>query len=159
MSYADFKNGVYELTGLVPGTYTVTETNAEGLITSYTLETESITEGTVEVTEEGTAAIRLANIYKEKRGALRIVKTFSGVPEDADLDDLCFRITGPYGFSQLVTYAYFTDGEYILTDLPLGVYTVTETNMDVLLYAMGEPLDATVYTAYLKEKYSALYGL
>ena len=30
---------------------------------------------------------------------------------------------------------------------------------DVLLYAMGEPLDATVYTAYLKEKYSALYGL
>ena len=30
---------------------------------------------------------------------------------------------------------------------------------DILLYAMGEPLDATVYTAYLKEKYSALYGL
>ena len=43
ITYAQFTNGTYELDNLVPGEYAVIEKNAEGLVTAYTLKSESTT--------------------------------------------------------------------------------------------------------------------
>ncbi|MBR3874100.1 MAG: Cna B-type domain-containing protein [Clostridia bacterium] len=37
-----------------------------------------------------------------------------------------FTVTGPNNFSKVITYAEFSNGEYVLHDIPLGKYTVKE---------------------------------
>ena len=67
MSYADFTDGPngkeYNLPDLVPGVYTVVETNAEGLIKYYTLTSFSTAGLAIQVEPDGTATAKLFNQY------------------------------------------------------------------------------------------------
>ena len=61
-------------------------------------------------------------------GRLRIRKTFEGISPYENVSNLKFRIIGPNGFDQTITYAQFTNGVYTFEDIPLGDYVVYETN-------------------------------
>ena len=63
ITYADFVGGQFELDDLAPGTYTVSEMNAESLVDGYTLQADSVTAMTIEVDEDGTATAALFNHY------------------------------------------------------------------------------------------------
>ena len=62
VTYAQFTDGKYELDNLVPGAYAVIETNAEGLITAYNLESDSVTGMVLTVGKDGATA-SLVNRY------------------------------------------------------------------------------------------------
>ncbi|MBR2824204.1 MAG: Cna B-type domain-containing protein, partial [Clostridia bacterium] len=137
VSYGEFVNGRYTLSDLLPGTYTVTEKNAEGLLTrwNYTFDAaSSATDGYAYVTEESgngmPAVIRLINKYDredDEKGGLRIRKTING-GDNVDFSNLTFQILGPNGYEETVTYAQFTNGVLTRTGLEPGTYTVYETN-------------------------------
>ena len=63
ITYADFKNGKYELPDLEPGVYTVVERNTETLVKYYTLTSASVAGMAVEVKPDGTATAKLYNQY------------------------------------------------------------------------------------------------
>lgn len=62
VTYSQFTDGKYELDNLVPGSYAVIETNAEGLITAYNLESSSVTGMVLTVGKDGATA-SLVNRY------------------------------------------------------------------------------------------------
>ena len=134
-TYEEFKGGRLTLSGLMVGTYTVTEKEPEGgLIENYTLSEASIKEGEAEVVLNATATVGLVNIYEQDKGKLTIRKTFTGAPRNADLTGLNFHIESADGeFATDVSYAAFTGDSYTLEDLPVGEYTVTETNAEDLI--------------------------
>ena len=110
---------------------------------TYTGEEAAVPSGYAKnVKVEGNRTI-LTNTYLT--GTLMIHKTFSGVEAGKDVSDLTFSITGPDGFSKTVTYAEFTNGEYMMEGIPEGVYTVIETNAVDLL--SGYTLLASSITA------------
>ena len=146
-TYADFTEGELTISGLFEGAYTVTEGNAEKLIANYTLSTDSVTTGTREVKTGETAILNLVNIYDHDTGSLKITKTWSGIPEGAGIDALNFRITGPNGFTQDIGYAAFTDGSYTIRNLPVGEYTVEETNAETLISGYTLQVTASTTTA------------
>ncbi|MCR5296212.1 MAG: Cna B-type domain-containing protein [Clostridiales bacterium] len=63
VTYAQFTNGKYELDGLKPGSYTVIERNAETLVETYTLTSDSVTGMSLAVAANGTATAQLFNRY------------------------------------------------------------------------------------------------
>ena len=56
ITYAQFTDGKYELDGLVPGTYSVIERNAETLVRAYTLTSDSVTGMSITVGKDGATA-------------------------------------------------------------------------------------------------------
>ena len=64
ITYADFKDGRYEINGLVSGEYVVIEKNAETLVALYTLTSDSVTGMTLTVGKDGTATAKLFNKYE-----------------------------------------------------------------------------------------------
>ena len=82
-TYDQFDNGAWTLNNLVPGKYTVTETNAN--VEGYTLTTEySVTGGKTTVAAGETAEVTVTNSYDRDLGSLKITKAFSGI-DDGDL--------------------------------------------------------------------------
>ena len=63
VTYSQFENGRFELDNLVPGDYAVIEKNAEGLITAFNLQSDSVTGMVLTVGEGGTATASLFNHY------------------------------------------------------------------------------------------------
>ena len=61
--FSQFVNGQYEIADLVPGSYTVVERNAETLVDTYTLRSDSVTGMHLAVTAGGTATATLYNHY------------------------------------------------------------------------------------------------
>ena len=49
---------------------------------------------------------------------------------------MTFTVTGPDGYSETVHYSDFANGKYTFQNLPLGEYTVTETNADMEGYKL-----------------------
>ena len=161
ITYADFENGRYTLPNdtirhLAVGTYTVTEDRQtaetllkkEGEAIQYTLDAaNSVMAGSavVAISTDGSApeTIHLTNRYERDTGNLIITKTFSGTPEGADLNGLTFEITGPDGYNKVISYADFRNGSYRIEDLPLGNYTVTETNAGTLIAGYTLAADST----------------
>ena len=56
ITYAQFADGKYELDGLVPGSYSVIERNAETLVRAYTLTSDSVTGMSITVGKDGATA-------------------------------------------------------------------------------------------------------
>ena len=135
VTYADFTDGEYLIENLPVGTeVSVAETNADTLVANYTLLSTSVIEGEAKVEEKDQVAeIGLNNDYGQGTGSVKIKKSFSGLPEDADTSGLSFTITIG-GEESTVTYADFTDGEYLIEKLPVGTeVSVAETNADTLV--------------------------
>lgn len=63
ISYAEFMDGSFTLTGLQPGEYTITEIQPEGLLEGYSLQEDSEIKTTVTVTSDGEATAALFNHY------------------------------------------------------------------------------------------------
>lgn len=103
------KNGELVLAGLVPGTYTVTETPSD----KY----EKQPAQTVKVENGKTATVKFNNTIN--RGNLNIVKT----SEDGVVADIQFTVTGT---NYNKTVKTDKDGKINLPDLLPGSYTVTE---------------------------------
>lgn len=103
------KNGELILAGLVPGTYTVTETPSD----KY----EKQPAQTVKVENGKTATVKFNNTIN--RGNLNIVKT----SEDGVVADIQFTVTGT---NYNKTVKTDKDGKINLPDLLPGSYTVTE---------------------------------
>ena len=159
--YSDFTDGAFTIEDLPEGTYTVTETNAGDLVANYNLMAISVTEGDANVVANKTATVKLINLYEPKLGNLTISKTWSGQPDDAVLDGLSFRITGPDGYEQIVSYAAFEGGSYTINKLKVGRYTVTETNADKLIanYTLVTDNSQTTVDADVEEGQTAVAAL
>ena len=76
-----------------------------------------------------------------KSGTLEIVKSITGDISDSALTAeqkaaMTFTVTGPDGYSETVHYSDFVNGKYTFQNLPLGEYTVTETNADMEGYKL-----------------------
>ena len=63
ITYADFVAGRYTLDNLKPGTYAIVERNAGTLVDYYTLQTDSVTGVTFNVTGDGSVTASLYNHY------------------------------------------------------------------------------------------------
>ena len=114
--------GSETLTGLEPGTYTVTENLTDVAIDGYDLEVTG--GGKVSVVGNATAKTTVTNTYTKQKGSLRIVKTLTaGYPKEAEDTVFAFTVTG-VGFSKTV---FITgEGSETIDNLEPGRYTVTE---------------------------------
>lgn len=64
VTYGELKDGKFEMEGLAPGSYTVTEVDPDKLLEDFTYDPDSsISSVTIEVTKEGTEAGVLKNVY------------------------------------------------------------------------------------------------
>ena len=135
VTYKDFTNGEYLIEDLPVGTVvSVEETNAETLVANYSLvANKSTTKGTATAAKDQTKTIALVNTYEQDKGSVKITKTFAGLPAGTDTSKLAFSIkVGDE--TRTVTYKDFTNGEYLIEDLPVGtVVSVEETNAETLV--------------------------
>ncbi len=108
-------NGKITITGLNPGTYTVTEQSGTANA-GYVLAPAQ----TASVTAGSTATLTISN--SRQRGTLEITKTFEG--KTSGVSGVPFLVTGPHGYSQ--THTTNASGRITIANLPIGTYTVTE---------------------------------
>ncbi len=101
------------------GSYTVEELNVPGDFVSQL----SATEFTIDAETE---AISITATNTKQHGSLTLTKAVEGATEN-DTAQFEFTITGPNGFSQVVTLA--NGGSQKLDNLVWGEYTITETNI------------------------------
>ncbi len=159
-TYADMPNGSKTFNDLPLGEYTVTETN--GNLDGYTVETTyDVTAGKTTVKKDETAIVVVTNKYTQKKGSLIVKKNIEGALEAADLTEeqkqaIKFKLTKPDGTTEEFTYAEMSSGSKTFNDLPLGEYTVTETNGNVDGYTVETTYDvADGKTALTDKKMSA----
>ena len=139
VTYNEFdQDGTYILDNLPTGTYQVVENGAEDLYEGYKLSiTYSVTDGKTEVTSGVTAGVTVTNTYSRKTGTLEVTKTVSGLTlTEKQKKALTFTVNGPNGYSNSRTYDQFVNESWKLENLPLGEYTVTETNADMEGYKL-----------------------
>ena len=139
VTYNEFdQDGTYILDNLPTGTYQVVENGAEDLYEGYKLSiTYSVTDGKTEVTSGVTAGVTVTNTYSSKNGTLEVTKTVSGLTlTEKQKKALTFTVNGPNGYSNSRTYDQFVNESWKLENLPLGEYTVTETNADMEGYKL-----------------------
>ena len=139
-------SGSTTLTDLVPGTYTVTEDDAE--IEGFELEVTG--GGTVEVVANETAGITVTNTYTKEVGSLTITKTVAGDSEEAEGKTYTFDVSGPDGYAETVTIT--GSGSATLEDLVPGVYTVTERNSEIDGYELTVTGGGTVSAVVVKDE-------
>ena len=131
-----------ELNGLPNGDYEVTEVRNGIDVAGYTLTVTG--EGTVSLDDAdpstATATVSIVNTYNPIPGSLTLIKDLgAGAPASADSMDYSFTITGPNGYSNLVTIT--GAGSVTINDLQPGTYTVTEDTTQA--YINGYQLTAT----------------
>ncbi len=61
-------------------------------------------------------------------------------------------MTGPKEYSKTIKYSEFENGEYLLTELPVGEYTVTESGTDYDGYTLDPDTETTVKATVEKGK-------
>ncbi|SKA62372.1 Cna protein B-type domain-containing protein, partial [Eubacterium uniforme] len=120
-------------------TYQVIEKKAEidgyKWSTTYSNRGEEVITDAVDVKDiDNATKVSLLNTYSRETGNLTINKSFkvngSDMTNDKAFANAKFIISGPEDFEKVeVSYADFKGGSYTLNNIPLGQYTVTETNM------------------------------
>ena len=138
ISYKDFaEDGTYTLSGLSNGEYQVEESGAD-IYKDYKLNVSySVADGKTTVTTGTITEVTITNTYSKKTGTLEVDKIINGVIlTDDQKSKLTFTVTGPNGYSNSGTYDQFVNGSWKLENLPLGDYTVTETNADIEGYKL-----------------------
>ncbi len=131
-------NGSATIEGLVPGTYTVTEQNAD--IGGYTLSVDNSGDTAI-VEAEKTAEVTVTNTYTEIAGSLLITKNVNGGGADAAGKTYTFDITGPDGYTNTVTIT--GAGSATLNNLDPGEYTITERDASIDGYDLEVTGDKT----------------
>ena len=96
--------------------------------------TETITIGGVQytaakvaLTDKAQIYVQANNNYEVATGNLTVKKEFSGLPTGAQTPEITVTVTGSNGAAQNVVLNADNNYEYTLTDLPVGNYTVAET--------------------------------
>lgn len=146
ISYADFTDGQYRIDDLRTGKYSVKETVSDGSIENYTISStlSTMSLNDIEVTKandkNNAAKAEFKNVYTQDTGKLKIKKSFTftkydGTGADISLSDeaksnIKFTVTGPDDYSFVVSYKDFTNGEYEISGLKAGTYTVKESGYD-----------------------------
>ncbi len=126
VSYGDFTDGKFTLTGLDVGEYTVTETNkVSGYTWTYTVNNaaKDTPSASVEIEKDETASVSFENTYVQQTANLTIKKTASGAAVPANTQ---FKVSFPDGSYKTFKYSDMNDGEYTFSDVPLGTYKVEE---------------------------------
>lgn len=131
INYNEMTNGSYTINNLPYGTYKVTETNAEKegyvLKAEYTVNNVSSVSATAVLNEsESSAEVVVKNTYSG--GKLILTKTFDGVsvPDD-EKNNVTFTVSGPDGYTNTICYSDMLNGIYVLENIPIGTYTITES--------------------------------
>ena len=133
IKFSEFTDNSYEIENLTPGEYTVVESNEslDGYEVTKTYKVGDKETGTIQLTKNG-GAVNVTNDYNKLEGELTVTKTWSGDHAkltEAQKNAVTFTVTGPEGFEvQTFTYGHMTGGSKKLEHLPLGEYTVTESN-------------------------------
>ena len=130
-TYADMTDGSMELTDLLLGDYTVTETNANlagyTVTTTYQVaaEAETTSQATVTLTDDSELVITVKNTYTKIQGSLIVAKSFpDDVLTDEQKNGITFTITGPsYPDGYSFTYEQMTNGNMVFGALDPGTYT------------------------------------
>ena len=120
----------YMLEGVPAGAYLVKEKYAEGVIPGYTLDAaDSVLVGSAAVKAGSEGSVTLKNVFVEAGEETPGTEKAAEAPSADELAKLTFRIDGPDpSMPVTVTYGDFVNGEYSLSDIVPGVYTVIELN-------------------------------
>lgn len=121
-------------------TWTGLDEKNSGTTIAYTVKEVGTVDG-YEASVSGDARTGYTITNTLKSGTLEIVKSITGDVSDSALTAeqkaaMTFTVTGPDGYSETVHYSDFVNGKYTFQNLPLGEYTVTETNADMEGYKL-----------------------
>ena len=121
-------------------TWTGLDEKNGGTTIAYTVKEVGTVDG-YEASVSGDARTGYTITNTLKSGTLEIVKSITGDVSDSALTAeqkaaMTFTVTGPDGYSETVHYSDFANGKYTFQNLPLGEYTVTETNADMEGYKL-----------------------
>jgi parallel beta-helix repeat protein len=106
--------GSYTFTNLLPGTYTVTESDPGA---NWTVLGSG---AKVEVKPDATATATITNTYAQPKGSLSVTKVVNGDPAPAQSFIICIADSVCHTFQAGETYTW--------SDLPVGKYTINEAN-------------------------------
>ena len=137
-------DGFVQIDNLPVGEYTVTE-DTTGLAAEH-IGLTSENPQKVQVSKDNVSGIKTAEFVNNKDvGGLKLKKTWSGVPDGADLSGLEIIITNPDGTETKIHYSDFVNDEYVVaTNVPVGLeYSVRETNAGTLITAYTLTSDST----------------
>lgn len=156
----------YTIENLPTGTYTVAEDTSTAAITDYTLTGTTYTDNaTVTIDKGSKITVTITNTYTQNKGGLTISKAFSFVtpspmvgtvttPAPSDRPEIVVEVKN--ASNQPVATAALNSGNgwsASITDLPVGVYTVTEVNSTEHPLAINgwslnavDPVEVTVST-------------
>jgi pilin isopeptide linkage protein/LPXTG-motif cell wall-anchored protein len=150
LSYADLSDKEKNPIDLPVGEYTVKESGTD--YPDYTLDkTGSTQTATANVKKNEKATAELINKYIQDTGSLKITKSLTGLPEGTAPEELKFTVTGPEDYKKEVLFSEFKDGEYLIEGLPVGAYTVTESDTDYTDYTLDENTVVTVEVKITKD--------
>ena len=140
----ELEDGVYELSDLAYGDYTLKEVKApEGFWLDENTYTFSIRENGATVVVENEAGAGFIN--QAQKGNIRIEKT----SEDGVLSGFTFRVTGTDAAGNAFSEEYVTDenGMIVITGLRVGEYVISEVaNEANEQYDLPADVTVTVYT-------------
>ena len=137
-------DGTYKLilNDLKVGTYNVTETTEDitgkTVTVKYSIGTDKLQMGKAAAAEVGdgkTTTVNFENIYavKDAKGKLNIRKIFEGEALTAEQKaNISFTVSKDGNVIKTIKFSELnTTGAYLIDDIPVGTYVVTETGCDV----------------------------
>ena len=134
VSYSDFENGLYELTHLPAGNYTVSESG--GLADEHSLEVlvNGISVPAMPIWQDSLAENEIKHIVFENKydlliapPSLRVRKSFTGLSASEIPAGIEIHIDGPGSFYEVLDLTELLNDNCFFTNLALGDYVITES--------------------------------